>query len=150
MTSSESIYVQMPESLDFIHGYELGLKTQKAMHGRFAGVTYSKVALKKADIILGIICGYFEIQRKELLKRCRKREIVYKRQIALYFLRVYSNLQLKIISELFAMDHSSVLHSYSVIVDAIDIHDSLTVADVKNITVSIEDEMKRLEEDQTN
>jgi chromosomal replication initiation ATPase DnaA len=63
--------------------------------------------------VFNAVCGYFAIEPKELLKKCRKREIVEKRCIFIYLaLDVYFVGTLGTVGAfLLGMHHTSIIHS---------------------------------------
>lgn len=99
----------------------------------------------KADEIIEATCTYFGIERSEISEKCKKRHIVYARQIAIYLLCYNTSLTLKRISELFGQavtDHTTVIHARQKINDYLsqklqkfDINK--TKQDLINIEVSI-------------
>ncbi|TXD45886.1 helix-turn-helix domain-containing protein [Polaribacter sp. IC073] len=66
--------------------------------------------------IIEIVNNYYRVECRE---DTRKREIVFPRQVAMYFIHKYGNLSLTKIGDLFKRDHASVLHSLKAISDVI-------------------------------
>lgn len=73
----------------------------------------------RPDSIISAVCDYFNVSKKEISTKCRKRDIVYPRQMAVYLLCFNTDLSLKAISLLFGesiTDHTTVIHSRDKIV----------------------------------
>lgn len=66
-------------------------------------------------VIMNCICKHFNITESDILKRSRKRPMISYRQITIYLLRKYTGLSLKSIGEIFKMDHTSIMHSCTVV-----------------------------------
>lgn len=83
------------------------------------------------DKITQIVTDHFKIPFDVLCIRCRKKEVVYCRQVLMYFLHKYTNLSLKSIGEMFigkcrkGKDHTTVIHSADLIKDRMDAEDSV-------------------------
>lgn len=71
------------------------------------------------DRIKQSVCEYFNVSESEITSNSRKRQIVQARQIAMYLCRnMISNCSLSLIgSEIGGKDHSTVLHSCSIVSD---------------------------------
>ncbi len=63
------------------------------------------------DLIINVICNYFQVTREELSSKSRKRSITVPRNISMYLSRKYTNSSLKEIGEYFNRDHSTVLNA---------------------------------------
>lgn len=64
--------------------------------------------------IIEAVCYYFGLTKKDISNKCRKRDIIYARQMAIYLLCLNTNLTLVYISTMFGdaiTDHTTVLHS---------------------------------------
>ena len=73
------------------------------------------------EYVVKTVCDYFQINETEIAKKTRKREVVYKRKIAMYFLKKYTFQTLKTIGERFGRrDHTTVIHSLSSLQDEMD------------------------------
>jgi chromosomal replication initiator protein len=58
------------------------------------------------------ICEYFQITKEDLIKKGRKKEVVYPRQIMMYLLRTELGYSFSAIGEIFnGRDHTTVLHA---------------------------------------
>lgn len=73
-----------------------------------------------ANRIIEAVEKHFEITRDDLIRRCRRIEIVYPRQVATYLLAHYTALTLKSIAFIFNQDHTTIIHSMQVMEDYID------------------------------
>ena len=65
------------------------------------------------DIIIDIVCRYFEIDREALLSKSREKRVAYPRQLAMYLMRELAHRSLvEIGSTLGGRDHSTVHHGW--------------------------------------
>jgi len=62
--------------------------------------------------VLKAVAEFFNIQIEDLIGRCRKREIVEPRQIAMYLLRDILNMSYPYIGEKLGRDHTTAIHSF--------------------------------------
>ncbi len=63
--------------------------------------------------VVDVIAEFYEVSREDLIKRGRKKEIVYPRQIAMYLLRKELNMSYPGIGKYFnGRDHTTALHAY--------------------------------------
>lgn len=66
----------------------------------------------KASGIIDIICSYFGVEEKVIRSKTRLREVVSKRQIAMFMIQHYTKLSLSEIGRMFGgKDHATVIHS---------------------------------------
>ena len=73
------------------------------------------------DYIQKLIADYFDIEHDQLKAKVRKKEIVIARQVAMYFVKEYTNHSLKAIGSYFGgRDHSTVIHSIQSVNDMMD------------------------------
>ena len=66
-----------------------------------------------ADIIIEAVCSYFGLHKADILARCRKREIVYARNMVSYFLYYDAHMTLNGIAQKLSpalTDHTTALH----------------------------------------
>jgi len=92
-------YYAMPEIKDL---------EEKDVEVRFPG--------SKKEIIILIICEWFDVPREQLNKRSRLRKYVIPRQICMYFLKQYTTMSLKEIGVVFGgRDHATAIHSIKTI-----------------------------------
>ena len=68
-----------------------------------------------AERVLDAVEQHFAVRRAYLLNKCRRKEVVYPRQIAMYLLAHYTVLTLKSIGVIFEKDHTTVIHSMEVV-----------------------------------
>ena len=73
------------------------------------------------DYIQKLIADYFDVEHDQLKAKVRKKEIVIARQVAMYFVKEYTNHSLKAIGSYFGgRDHSTVIHSIQSVNDMMD------------------------------
>lgn len=73
------------------------------------------------DYIQKLIADYFDVEHESLKAKVRKKEIVIARQVAMYFVKEYTNHSLKAIGSYFGgRDHSTVIHSIQSVNDMMD------------------------------
>ena len=66
------------------------------------------------EVILSIVCRYFEIDREALLSKSREKRVAYPRQLAMYLMRELAHRSLAEIGQtLGGRDHSTVHHGWS-------------------------------------
>jgi chromosomal replication initiator protein len=75
--------------------------------------------------ILNAVAEFFSVQLKDLTGRCRKKEIVEPRQVAMFLLRDVMNFSYPYIGEKFGRDHTTAIHSYEKINQEINKNSSL-------------------------
>jgi len=71
-----------------------------------------------AEMIRDFIAKQFKTSAEELRSKCRKREIAFPRQVAMYLTRKLTDHALSEIGQAFNRDHSTVVHSVRVITDS--------------------------------
>lgn len=71
-----------------------------------------------AENIRDFIAKQFKISTTELQSKCRKREVAFPRQVAMYLSRKFTDQALADIGSTFNRDHSTVVHSVKVITNA--------------------------------
>jgi chromosomal replication initiator protein len=79
----------------------------------------SRSGTVSAEMIRDFIAKQFKTSTAELQSKCRKREITFPRQIAMYLARKLTDQALNDIGQAFNRDHSTVVHSVRVITDSI-------------------------------
>lgn len=85
------------------------------------------------DVIQDVVAGYFNLRVEDLKSQRRTRNISYPRQIAMYLSRKLTDMSLPKIGEEFGgRDHTTVIHAYEKISDALNTDESLqhTVNDI--------------------
>lgn len=88
--------------------------------GRFNGKNgeVSKRVYISSQIVLYVVNEYFETTTEQLIKKCRKREIVWPRQVAMYFMAYYTVMPLKAIGVILGgKDHTTVIHAVQTVND---------------------------------
>ncbi len=86
--------------------------------------------------VIKIIADFYSIDEKNLFKKTRKKEIVKPRQIAMYLLREDLNTSYPYIGQKFGQrDHTTVIHAYRKINEAIKIDEKLKqeISDIRNL-----------------
>ena len=85
------------------------------------------------DVIQDVVAGYFNLRIEDLKSQRRTRNVAYPRQIAMYLSRKITDMSLPKIGEEFGgRDHTTVIHAYEKISDALNTDESLqhTVNDI--------------------
>lgn len=76
--------------------------------------------------ILDVVTTYFEVDMDTLRGKCRKKENVFPRQVAMYLLKELTNLPLKSIGYHFGgRDHSTVIHAVQAVSEAMETDKSI-------------------------
>ena len=105
--------------------------------------------IRRADLdfasIMKTVAQYFNLQEEILLKKKRKKELVFARQLICYFARKYTRMTLKGIAKNFSFDHTSVIHSVNSIQDFLSVQDEITPAAVAAIEKELSKEFKLIE-----
>jgi chromosomal replication initiator protein len=63
------------------------------------------------EIAIKTITDHFGLPMEELNVKCKKRDLVFPRQVIMYFLTEYTDLTFKQIGALFGRDHTTAIHS---------------------------------------
>lgn len=123
--------------------------------GRFGGPARDtgEVRTMHCQKVLDVINDYFDTTTDMLIKKCRKREIVWPRQVAMYFMAYFTQMPLKGIGIIFNKDHTTVIHAVQVVNDLqqsdILVKDQITLLTQKlEEYASVERQNKRLGEGQ--
>lgn len=69
------------------------------------------------EIAIKTICEHFGLTMDELNVKCKKRDLVFPRQVIMYFLTEYTDMTYKQIGDLFNRDHTTAIHSKDTIKD---------------------------------
>ncbi|MFM1914064.1 MAG: hypothetical protein RIR51_1917 [Bacteroidota bacterium] len=73
------------------------------------------------ESILNEVARYFGVEKEKILSKCRKKEHVHPRQVAMFLIKDLTNTPLKNIGEYFGgRDHSTVIHSIQTITDELE------------------------------
>lgn len=98
--------------------------------------------------IIKIITFHFGISFQHLCIPCRRKEVVYCRQVIMYFLTKYTNLSFKSIGDIFGgRDHTTVIHSSETIRDRIDSDDKVFF-EIEELTRQITDMNIKINDDE--
>lgn len=92
------------------------------------------------DKVRTAVCDYFNIKKEDLVAKCRKRQIVQARQIAMYLSRNLLNCSLTTIgAELGGKDHATVMHACSTVADLMSTDRSFKkyVTDIEKMLVPV-------------
>lgn len=74
----------------------------------------------KHELVREIVLEHFQATMKEMCTKRRKRELVYRRQVLHYMMKIHTRLSLKSIGEITGRDHTTVIHSVNTIKDLMD------------------------------
>lgn len=92
------------------------------------GITRSTVRLisyRGVEFYKQLVSEYFGVNLKDMEGKCRKREYVMARQIAMYLTNKHENVSLKSIGAAFCgRDHTTVIHSRQTVHDLMDTDES--------------------------
>lgn len=69
------------------------------------------------EITIKTICEHFVIPLVNLQVKCKKRELVFPRQVIMFFLTEYTDLTYKQIGDIFNKDHTTVIHAKNTVRD---------------------------------
>ncbi len=76
-----------------------------------------KAQIEKAEIIIAKVATFYGMANKDIRGKCRQRELVKARWIAMYFIRQQTDFTLKTIGDMFGRDHTTVIHALETIKD---------------------------------
>jgi chromosomal replication initiation ATPase DnaA len=76
-----------------------------------------KAQIEKAEIIIAKVATFYGMANKDIRGKCRQRELVKARWIAMYFIRHQTDFTLKTIGDMFGRDHTTVIHALETIND---------------------------------
>lgn len=80
----------------------------------------------KSDDVFSVICSFYDLQKEDLIKKGRKKEIVHPRQVMMYLLRTELEMPFSTIGDLLGgRDHTTVLHAFEKIEKNKNIHSRL-------------------------
>lgn len=84
-------------------------------HVNFTDELIEEVVKKKIESpsdIIDFACLYFDVDRKDLVGHCRRKEYIRPRQMCIYgILLLFKGETLKNIGRIFSRDHSSIIHT---------------------------------------
>jgi chromosomal replication initiator protein len=82
--------------------------------------------ISQTNKIKTIICNYLHVEEEKLQHKTRKREIVYARQLSMFFILKYTNYTLAEVGEMFGgRDYTTVIHSRDTIKDRLDVEEEV-------------------------
>lgn len=107
-----------------LHGVTVTLGATKAvLSSLMEQPTRRAVRVEK---IIETVCGYYNIPDRELMGRCRRKEVVRPRQVAMYLLRKDSGVSFPSIgTSLGGRDHTTAMHACEKIEEALEIDEVL-------------------------
>lgn len=69
------------------------------------------------EVTIKTICEQFDITLATIQVKCKKRELVFPRQMIMFFLTEYTDMTYKEIGDIFYKDHTTVIHAKNTIRD---------------------------------
>ena len=93
---------------------EKGIKEYKATisTNHLLEIRRNKPTPEKCENLIRLVFNYFDIPTEMMKSKSRKRQIIFARQFASYFLKQeFNNLSLQKIADYFGQHHSSIVHS---------------------------------------
>jgi chromosomal replication initiator protein len=70
-----------------------------------------------ADSVIEKVADFYGISNADIRGKCRQRELVKARWIAMYFIRTKTDFTLNTIGDMFQRDHTTVIHALETIKD---------------------------------
>jgi len=87
---------------------------------------------KSMEEIISFICQYKSIDADKLVTKSRERELVYTRQLCMWYIYNITEATLRSIGERFGgRDHTTVIHGKNVIKDLMDANDEVVKRDIE-------------------
>lgn len=83
--------------------------------------------------IVDVILEETETNRKDVFRKCRKKNIAISRQLMCYYAFFLTNLSLPLIGQLLDRDHSTVVHGRDTIIDLNEVQDDEVSFYVKHL-----------------
>lgn len=122
-----------------LEGVIISLMAQASLVRRDIDLDLAKIVMKNIvtaedrevniDTIQEIVSDYYDVSIADLKGKSRKKELVYPRQVAMYFAKELTDLSLKSIGYHFGgRDHSTVIHAIQTISDLMEQDDSVKEA----------------------
>lgn len=122
-----------------LEGVIISLMAQASLVRRDIDLELAKSVLKdivtseerevNIDTIQDLVADYYDVSVADLKSKSRKKELVYPRQVAMYFAKEFTNLSLKSIGYHFGgRDHSTVIHAIQTISDLMEQEDAVKEA----------------------
>lgn len=81
-----------------------------------------KSQIERADVIISKVAAFYGMSNAEIRGKCRKKELVKARWLAMYFIRSKTDFTLNTIGDLFGRDHTTVIHALRTINDIMSLH----------------------------
>lgn len=81
-----------------------------------------KQQIEKAEQIIGKVAAFYGMSNKLIKGKCRQKEFVKARWIAMYFIRQQTDFPLKTIGDMFGRDHTTVIHALREIQSIMSLH----------------------------
>lgn len=81
--------------------------------------TISQLA-KRQDSVIRAVCQHYGITLGEMQVRCRKRQIVVPRQVAMYLLNKMLGIGCADVARVFKLHHTTAIHNFKLVQDLID------------------------------
>ena len=81
-----------------------------------------KDQIEKADLIIAKVATFYGMANNDIRGKCRQKELVKARWIAMYFIRQQTDFTLKTIGDMFGRDHTTVIHALETIKDIMSLH----------------------------
>ncbi len=107
-----------------LQNLEFNLKNAKSTLADMMSSTSRKKAVTPQHIVKKT-AKFFNLKMEDLLSSSRRSEIVKPRQIAIFLMRKEGNFSYPAIGDFFKKDHSTIMHSYNKIKDAVKRDESL-------------------------
>lgn len=79
----------------------------------------NKKKINLIDNIINEVAKFYSLTPEDVKSKCRKRNIVKARFIAIYIIREETDLSLNDIAKIFNRDHSTIIHSIRIINDTL-------------------------------
>ena len=89
------------------------------------GIKFDYPKDKTVELVKEAVTDYFGITFEKLSRRCRKKEILYPRQVLIYLLRQNTSMHLSEIGVLFGLDHTTVIHNIQRIKGFVESYDEI-------------------------
>lgn len=108
--------------------------------GRFNAVNGNEKTrtLLKCQTVLDVVNEHFDTSTDVLISKSRRREIVWPRQVSMYFLAYYTSMTLKGIGVIFGnKDHTTVVHAVQTVND-LQQSDPLVKDQIREMTLKLD------------
>jgi len=78
--------------------------------------------IEKAETIISKVAAFYGMANSDIRGKCRKKEFVKARWIAMYYIRQQTDFTLNTIGDMFGRDHTTVIHALETIKDIMTLH----------------------------